>query len=149
MPDNKERAAKPATGHLVKQMPNRAYRQSDLYRLFAHACQRLRCFRMHADDDRRDDAMSLDRDLSLEVLESGGDRAYVPVRLLDLDSFVRNYVEIYDKVNDNDRAKASCLTFRLLRTVSESRSIKKGLPNALGSPIANALELMIANCANW
>lgn len=32
------------------------------------------------------------------------DRAYVPVRLLDLDSFVRNYVEIYDKVNDNDRA---------------------------------------------
>lgn len=92
--------------------------------------------------------MSLDRDLSLEVLESGGDRAYVPVRLLDLDSFVRNYVEIYDKVNDNDRAKASCLTFRLLRTVSESRSIKKGLPNALGSPIANALELMIANCAN-
>ena len=103
MPDNKERAAKPATGHLVKQMPNRAYRQSDLYRLFAHACQRLRCFRMHADDDRRDDAMSLDRDLALEVLESGGDRAYVPVRLLDLDSFVRNYVEIYDKVNDNDR----------------------------------------------
>lgn len=58
---------------------------------------------MHADDDRRDDAMSLDRDLALEVLESGGDRAYVPVRLLDLDSFVRNYVEIYDKVNDNDR----------------------------------------------
>lgn len=104
MPDNKERAAKPATGHLVKQMPNRAYRQSDLYRLFAHACQRLRCFRMHADDDRRDDAMSLDRDLALEVLEFGGDRAYVPVRLLDLDSFVRNYVEIYDKVNDNDRA---------------------------------------------
>lgn len=32
------------------------------------------------------------------------DRAYVPVRLLDLDSFVRNYVETYDKVNDNDRA---------------------------------------------
>ena len=32
------------------------------------------------------------------------DRAYVPVRLLDLDSFVRNYVDIYDKVNDNDRA---------------------------------------------
>lgn len=32
------------------------------------------------------------------------DRAYVPVRLLDLGSFVRNYVEIYDKVNDNDRA---------------------------------------------
>lgn len=32
------------------------------------------------------------------------DRAYVPVRLLDLDSFVRNYVEVYDKVNDNDRA---------------------------------------------
>lgn len=27
-----------------------------------------------------------------------------PVRLLDLGSFVRNYVEIYDKVNDNDRA---------------------------------------------
>ena len=27
MPDNKERAAKPATGHLVQQMPNRAYRQ--------------------------------------------------------------------------------------------------------------------------
>ena len=53
MPDNSEKAAKPATGHLVKQMPN---------------------------------------------------RAYVPVRLLDLDSFVRNYVEIYDKVNDNDRA---------------------------------------------
>ncbi len=134
MPDNKERAAKPATGHLVKQMPNRAYRQSDLYRLFAHACQRLRCFRMHADDDRRDDAMSLDRDLALEVLESGGDRAYVtysPAR-----------------IQRCNRAKASCLTFRLLRTVSESRSIKKGLPNALGSPIANALELMIANCAN-
>ena len=116
MPDNKERAAKPATGHLVKQMPNRAYRQSDLYRLFAHACQRLRCFRMHADDDRRDDAMPNPdvkhthefrretADLALEVLESGSDRAYVPVRLLDLDSFVRNYVEIYDKVNDNDRA---------------------------------------------
>ena len=32
------------------------------------------------------------------------DRTYVPVRLLDLDSFVRNYVEVYDKVNDNDRA---------------------------------------------
>lgn len=32
------------------------------------------------------------------------DRAYVPIRLLDLDSFVRNYVEIYDKVSDNDRA---------------------------------------------
>ena len=32
------------------------------------------------------------------------DRAYVPVRLLDLDSYVRNYVETYDKVNDNDRA---------------------------------------------
>lgn len=32
------------------------------------------------------------------------DHAYVPVRLLDLDSFVRNYVEVYDKVNDNDRA---------------------------------------------
>ena len=32
------------------------------------------------------------------------DRAYVPVRLLDLDFFVRNYVETYDKVNDNDRA---------------------------------------------
>ena len=28
-----------------------------LYRLFGHECQRLRCFRMHADDDRRDDAM--------------------------------------------------------------------------------------------
>lgn len=27
MPDNKERAAKPATGHLVQQTPNRAYRQ--------------------------------------------------------------------------------------------------------------------------
>ena len=27
MPDNKERAAKPAAGHLVQQMPNRAYRQ--------------------------------------------------------------------------------------------------------------------------
>ena len=30
----------------------------DLYRLFGHACQRLRCFRIHADDDRRGDAMS-------------------------------------------------------------------------------------------
>ena len=27
MPDNKERAAKPAAGHLVQQMPNCAYRQ--------------------------------------------------------------------------------------------------------------------------
>ena len=27
MPDNKERAAKPAAGHLVQQMSNRAYRQ--------------------------------------------------------------------------------------------------------------------------
>ena len=27
MPENKERAAKPAAGHLVQQMPNRAYRQ--------------------------------------------------------------------------------------------------------------------------
>ena len=32
------------------------------------------------------------------------DHAYVPVRLLDLDSFVRTYVEIYDEVNDNDHA---------------------------------------------
>ena len=31
------------------------------------------------------------------------DRADVPIRLLDLDSFVRTYVEVYDKVNDNDR----------------------------------------------
>ena len=29
MPDNKERTAKPTTGHLVQQMPNRAYRQRD------------------------------------------------------------------------------------------------------------------------
>lgn len=27
MPDNKERAAKPAAGHLVQQMSNRAYKQ--------------------------------------------------------------------------------------------------------------------------
>ena len=32
------------------------------------------------------------------------DRAKVPVRLLDFDSFVRAYVEVYDNVNDNDRA---------------------------------------------
>ena len=47
---------------------------------------------------------ALDRDLALEVLESGSDRADVPIRLLDLGSFVRTYVEAYDKVNDNDRA---------------------------------------------
>ena len=28
------------------------------YRLFGHACQRLRCFRMHADDERRGEAVS-------------------------------------------------------------------------------------------
>ena len=44
--------------------------------------------------------------------------------------------------------KPSCLAFRLLRTVSEQRSIQKGLPSTLGSPIANALELTIANYAN-
>ena len=32
------------------------------------------------------------------------DCADVPIRLLDLDSFVRTYVEVYSKVNDNDRA---------------------------------------------
>lgn len=32
------------------------------------------------------------------------DRADVPIRLIDLDSFVRTYVEIYDEVNDNDHA---------------------------------------------
>ena len=32
------------------------------------------------------------------------DRTSVPIRLLDLDSFVRNYVEVYDKVNDIDHA---------------------------------------------
>ena len=32
------------------------------------------------------------------------DRADVPIRLLDLDPFARTYVEVYDKVNDNDRA---------------------------------------------
>lgn len=47
---------------------------------------------------------ALDRDLALEVLESGSDRANVPIRLLDLDPFVRTYVEVYDKVNDRDRA---------------------------------------------
>lgn len=77
--------------------------------------------------------MSLDRDLALEVLESGGDRAYVPVRLLDLDSFVRNYVEIYDKVNDNDRVKASCLTFRLLRTVASHAQSRKGCQTPLAA----------------
>lgn len=48
----------------------------------------------------------------------------------------------------DERAKVSRLAFRLLRTVSESRSIKKGLPSTLGSAIANALELTIANYAN-
>ena len=32
------------------------------------------------------------------------DRAGGPIRLLDLDPFARTYVEVYDKVNDNDRA---------------------------------------------
>ena len=32
------------------------------------------------------------------------DRANVPVRLLDLDAFVRYYVGIYDKVNDDTRS---------------------------------------------
>ena len=32
------------------------------------------------------------------------DRADVPIRLLDLDPFARTYVEVYDKVNDNNRA---------------------------------------------
>lgn len=32
------------------------------------------------------------------------ERADVPIRLLDLDPFARTYVEVYDKVNDNDRA---------------------------------------------
>ncbi len=31
------------------------------------------------------------------------DRANVPVRLLDLDSFVRHYVEVYDKADDETR----------------------------------------------
>lgn len=47
---------------------------------------------------------ALDRDLALEVLESGSDCANVPIRLLDLDPFVRTCVEVYDKVNDRDRA---------------------------------------------
>ena len=32
------------------------------------------------------------------------DRANVPVRLLDLDSFVRHYVEVYDKTDDETRS---------------------------------------------
>lgn len=32
------------------------------------------------------------------------DRANIPVRLLDLDAFVRHYVEIYDKTNDDTRS---------------------------------------------
>lgn len=32
------------------------------------------------------------------------DRANVPVRLLDLDSLVRNYVEVYDKADDETRS---------------------------------------------
>ena len=32
------------------------------------------------------------------------DRANVPVRLLDLDAFVRHYVEVYDKTNDDTRS---------------------------------------------
>lgn len=32
------------------------------------------------------------------------DRANVPVRLLDLDAFVRHYVDIYDKANDDTRS---------------------------------------------
>lgn len=32
------------------------------------------------------------------------DRANVPVRLLDLDAFVRHYVEVYDRVNDDTRS---------------------------------------------
>lgn len=32
------------------------------------------------------------------------DRANIPVRLLDLDAFVRHYVEIYDKTDDNTRS---------------------------------------------
>ena len=31
-------------------------------------------------------------------------RANVPVRLLDLDAFVRHYVDIYDKANDDTRS---------------------------------------------
>ena len=31
------------------------------------------------------------------------DRANVPVRLLDLDAFVRHYVEVYDKADDETR----------------------------------------------
>lgn len=32
------------------------------------------------------------------------DRANIPVRLLDLDSFVRHYVEVYDKADDKTRS---------------------------------------------
>lgn len=32
------------------------------------------------------------------------DRVNVPVRLLDLDSFVRHYVEVYDKADDETRS---------------------------------------------
>lgn len=32
------------------------------------------------------------------------DRANVPVRLLDLDAFVRHYVEVYDRVDDDTRS---------------------------------------------
>ena len=32
------------------------------------------------------------------------DRANVPVRLLDLDAFVRHYVEVYDRADDDTRS---------------------------------------------
>lgn len=32
------------------------------------------------------------------------DRTDVPIRLIDLNSFVHTYVEIYDEANDNDHA---------------------------------------------
>lgn len=34
----------------------------------------------------------------------GADRANVPVRLLDLDAFVRHYVDVYDKADDDTRS---------------------------------------------
>lgn len=82
---------------------------------------------------------ALDRDLALEVLESGSDRANVPIRLLNLGSLVRTYVEVYDKANDNDRAILRSSAFGCQRKERERGSISSPCP-ATDLPGASAYQ---------
>lgn len=82
---------------------------------------------------------ALDRDLALEVLESGSDRANVPIRLLNLGSLVRTYVEVYDKANDNDRAILRSSAFGCQRKERERGNISSPCP-ATDLPGASAYQ---------